>query len=224
MRRAGDPDALANSQARFVLSDLTKSGIAGRIESAEPQRPRSTQVDAVEAPVNLERQRQPARAARQVEKPRGLPVDPHLIEALERLQRPDQHSTPNVWQLRCDVKHEMIAISEVNIGMSPAQKHRAIPRCGPPKMMGSGITWRISLSFNNPAAESPGGQFSYHDFAYQKAGKGHRPGRQLTSVETTNQDGRNATIHNAQRLSLDLSQSKSFNRGWRESIQTTGRF
>ena len=60
MGRAGDSNALADTKAAAVLTDWSECRATGRIEFAEPQGPSSTQIDAVETPVNLQGQRQPA--------------------------------------------------------------------------------------------------------------------------------------------------------------------
>jgi hypothetical protein len=208
MRRAGDPDALADAKAVNVFSDWSERPVARRIEFAQPKRPSSTQIDAVETPVNLQCQRQPAGPPGQIQKPGGLAVHPHLIEAFERLQRADEHSASYVWRLGSDIQHEMIAVGEVDVGMAAAQEHGANPRGRPPKMMRSGIPRRISFGFDDSADQPPGGQLSHHYLADKEARQRHRPDGQLGPAETANQDVTIVAIYDAQRLSLNRPQIK----------------
>ena len=63
----------------------------------------------------------------------------------------------------------MIAIAEIDVGMARAEKHRAVARCGPAKVVGSGIARRVGLSFDDAAAEVRTGEFADDNFTDEKA-------------------------------------------------------
>jgi hypothetical protein len=133
----------------------------------------------------------------------------HLVYAFERLKRTDQHPASNVQGFRGDIEHEMIAVGEVDVGVAAAEKHRAIARGGPSKMMGGGIARRIGFGFDDAADKLAGWEFANHHLADEETGEGDGPSGQLGAAEASNQDASSAAIHNGLRLSLDAAKIKS---------------
>jgi hypothetical protein len=109
-----------------------------------------------------------------------------LVYAFERLKRADQHPASHVRELRGDIEHEMIAVGEVDVSVTAAEKHGAVARGGSPKMMGGGIARRIGFGFDDAAHQPATGEFANHDLADEEAGEGDCIRRQLRAAEASN--------------------------------------
>jgi hypothetical protein len=94
----------------------------------------------------------------------------HLIDAVERLQRAEQHAAPDAGNFAAHVEHEMIAVRKVDVSMSAPQKHRSIARGRTAKMMGGWVARRVRFGFNDAARHSAGREFANDDLADQEPG------------------------------------------------------
>jgi hypothetical protein len=139
-------------------------------QRTEPEGAGSAQVSAVERAVNAHGGREAARTAGQVQQAGGVAVRLHIANTLEGLKRPDEDATPDTFDFRTHIEHEVIAITKVDVGMAAAKEHGAISRRWPAKMVSGRVALRIGLGFNDPAGQTYARQFAHHNFAYQKAG------------------------------------------------------
>jgi hypothetical protein len=98
-------------------------------------------------------------------------VELHPLNTFERFESADQDAAAYVWDFGADVQHEVIAIGEVDVRVSSAQKHRAIAGSWSAKVMCGGIARRVGFGLNDAAAKSAGGMFADNDFADQITGQ-----------------------------------------------------
>lgn len=169
MGGAGDADTGALAQTQGAVGGLRRR-MARHGHGTKPEGAGSAQVGAVERAVNAHGGRESTGAPGQIEQARGIAVRLHVANALERLKRPDKDATPDTFDFRTHIEHEVIAITKVDVGMAAAKEHGAISRRWPAKMVSGRVALRIGLGFNDPAAQASSRQFAHHNFAYQKAG------------------------------------------------------
>ncbi len=110
-----------------------------------------------------------SRAAREIEKPVGLAVALHKLDALERFERSDENGRGDSGALAHDIEHEVRAIIEKNIGVARGEIHRANTRSRAAKVMSGGIAGRIGLRFHNAAAEAARGEIADDNFSDEEA-------------------------------------------------------
>jgi len=110
-----------------------------------------------------------SRAAREIEKPVGLAVALHKLDALERFERSDENGRRDSGALAHDIEHEVRAIIEKNIGVARGEIHRANTRSRAAKVMSGGIAGRIGLRFHNAAAEAARGEIADDNFSDEEA-------------------------------------------------------
>jgi hypothetical protein len=139
-------------------------------QRTEPEGAGSAQVGAVERAVNAHGGCEAAGAPGQIQQARGIAVRLHVANALEGLKRPDKDATPDAFDFRTHVEHEVIAITKVDVGMAAAKEHGTISRRWPAKMVSGRVALRIGLGFNDSAAQASARQFAHDNLAYQKAG------------------------------------------------------
>ena len=154
-----------------------------------PEGARRAEVNGVEAAVNLQSGGQAAGTPGEIENPGGSAVELHLLEALERLEGADQDSAADAGKLAAHVEHKMIAVAEINIGMSAAQEHRTSARSGSAKMMRGWIAGRIRFGLDDATGNSAGGEFADDDLADQEARQCNGACGKLGAMKAANVDG-----------------------------------
>ena len=92
--------------------------LPGYCQTSQPQWTWCAKIDAVQASVDLERTRQAPRSTRKLLNFMGLPVQLHLLEPLDRFQRPNQDAPAHAFSFRGDVQHKVIAIAEIHVSVS----------------------------------------------------------------------------------------------------------
>jgi hypothetical protein len=204
---ASDADALTCAEAK-VLRGSEGALVVWRDECAEPEWAGSAEVDTVEAAIDLQCGGKAAGTAREIEEARCFAVELHLLDTSERFEGAEENSAAHLGEFRADVKHEVISIGEVNIGMPAAEKHRAIARGRPAEMMRGRVARRISFGFDNAAAEPGGGEFAHDDFADEEAREGDGVDRQLGAAEAADRNARSGVAHDESRLSLEMPEIK----------------
>ena len=154
-------------------SGLARAGPCGR-KCAEPERAGRAEVDAVEGAVNPESGGETAGATGQVRNFCGAAVRLHLGDALQGVQRADEYAATYSGDLRADVQHEMVAITEIDIGVTAAKEHGAGSRSRPDVVVGGGVAYGIGLDLHDAATEASRGQLANDDLADEKTRKGFR--------------------------------------------------
>jgi len=94
----------------------------------------------------------------------------HLLNAVQGLEGADEDAAADSTDFGTNVEHEVVAITEIDVGVAAAQKHGAIARGRTAKVVRGGIALRIGLGFDDAAAEAGAGKFANDDFADEKAG------------------------------------------------------
>jgi hypothetical protein len=120
----------------------------------------------------------------QIEQTRSAAGALHEIDSFQRLERAQKYSRPNASHLACDVQHERRPIREINVSVTPPEKHRAMAR----RLRAEGVIRRIAngicFRFDDPSAKPPRGNIVHHHFADQKTSQPDRIHRKLGAAET----------------------------------------
>ena len=138
------------------------------------------------AAVDLQGLREPSRAAREIEKARGLAMPLHELDALEGFERTDQDGRGHTLGFADNVQHEVRAVVEENVDVAGRQMHGTDTRSRAAKMMPCGIARRISLGFHNAAAYAASGQVVDHHFANQETRELDGTGRKFRAEQPAN--------------------------------------
>jgi len=157
---AGDADAHAFADGADAMVDF-----------AEPECFVFAEIHAVMAAIDLQRLREAARPAREIEEFGAFAMALHDFDAFERLESANQDGRSGFGRLADDVEHEMRAIVEENIDVAGSEIHGFDARRGPAEMMPGGIARRIRFGLNDAAADATGGKFVHHDFADEETRK-----------------------------------------------------
>ncbi len=156
--RAGDADAHAFAD-----------GAPGIVDFAKPEFFILAEIDAIMAAIDLQRLREAAWAAREIQKPSGFAVALHDLDSFKRLQRANQNGGGGFRGLAHYIEHEVSAIIEKNVDVAGSQIHGANTRRRSTKMMSGGIARRISFGLHDAPADASGGQIVNHYFADQES-------------------------------------------------------
>lgn len=157
---------------------------------AEPERAGHTEIAAIQPSVNVQCASQPARAARQVEQLPHLAIGLHSRNPSERFERTDEYPATDARRFTADVEHEVISITEIDIGVTAMEKHGAIARRGTTEMVSRGVSRRIGLRFDDAARQPLAIQFAHDDFADEKSSQSNGVGRQFVAAETTDKQAK----------------------------------
>jgi len=85
---------------------------------AQPERTGSAEVEAVVAAVDLKSGGEASGAAGKVEKPSGLAVALHKLDAFQRFEGADEDRSGGSGRLAHDIEHEVRAVVEKNVGVA----------------------------------------------------------------------------------------------------------
>jgi hypothetical protein len=96
----------------------------------------------------------------------------HLRDAPERFEGPDQDATADSGDFSADIEHEVVAVAEIDVSMSTAEKHGAIAWGRAPKVVGGGIALRVGFGFDDAPTEADAREFANDNLANKKAGQG----------------------------------------------------
>ncbi len=193
VRGAGDANAGARAEHKGATGRGCGTARAG--EGAEPERAWGAKVCAVEVAIDAERGGETSRAACEIEQAGGFALLLHLLDALQGLERSDQNTTPDAGDFGTDIEHEVIAVAEIDVGVTAAQKHGAIARSRSAKVVRGRVTPRVGFGFHDATAEPNAGEFADDNFADQKAGKRHGVRRQFGAAKTPYGSGSFAGCH-----------------------------
>ena len=89
----------------------------------------------------------------------------HLFDALQRFKRADEDPAANSGDFRTHVEHEVVPITEIDVGVAAAKKHGAIARSRTAEVVRGGIALRVGFGFHDAATEAEAGEFADDDFA-----------------------------------------------------------
>jgi hypothetical protein len=204
----GDTNSHADAQSD-VFRESRGLAAPWRDQFGEPERSGFTEIDTVEASINLQGGSQPAGTACEVEEASRFSANFHLLYAFDGFERANEDASADARQFGGHVEHEMIAVGEIHVRMTPVEKHGAIARSWSAKVMCGGIARRIRLGLDDASAEPSLGEFADDDLANEKPRQGHRGDGQFGASKPTEQKVRDGLPHNALRLSLEGAEIKS---------------
>ncbi len=153
---------------------------------AQPERAGSAEVETVVAAVDLKSGGKPSGAACEIEKPSGLAVALHELDAIEGFERADENRRGDSCGLAHDIQHEVRAVIEKNVGVAWSEVHRANARSGAAEMMSRGITRRVGLCFHDAAAQAAHGKIVDDNFSNKEASELDGVGRKFTAAQSAN--------------------------------------
>jgi DUF177 domain-containing protein len=185
--RASDADAGA-----FAEPDKASAlggGSARTGDLAEPEWAWGAEIGSVEGSVDAEGGGEAARTAGEVEQAGGLAVILHLFDAFKRFERTDEDATADSRDFCAHVEHEVVAVTEINVGVAAAQKHGAIARGWTAKVVRGGITSRVTFGLNDAPAETDAGEFADDDLADQEARQGDGIRGQFGAAKAADSNG-----------------------------------
>lgn len=113
----------------------------------------------------------------------------HLLDAVEGFERADEDAPTDARDFSADIKHEVIAVTKVHVGVASAHKHGTIARGWTAKVMSGGIALRIGFGFHDTTAEADTGEFANDDFVDEKAGQGDGIRRQFGAAKAADGNG-----------------------------------
>ena len=187
MGGAGDAD----SRALAEPDQATAFGACGgRIsDDAEPEWAWGAEVGSVEGSVDAKGGGEAPRTAGEVEQAGGLAVILHLFDAFKGLERADEDAAANSRDFCAHVEHEVVAVTEINVGVAAAKKHGAIARGWTAEVVRGGIALRVGFGFNDTPAEAEAREFADDDFADEKAGQCDGIRREFGTAEAADGNG-----------------------------------
>ena len=148
--------------------------------------PRAAQVDSVKPLIDAHRLSETPRPSGEVAKSANSAARAHERDALERLDRTQQDSGADSSALAGDVEHPRRTVREVDVGMAPFEKQRALGR----RLATIGVARRIadwiSLCLNDAAAEPRVCEIVHNRLADQVARQFGRVHRKLGAPKTPN--------------------------------------
>src|SRR5258708_397393 len=153
---------------------------------AETQRGRSAEIEPVVSAPDWEWGGKAARDAGEVEKPVGLAVALHDLDAFEGFERSDEDGRGDPGALAHGIEHEVRAVVEKNISVARGEIHRANTRSRSAKVMSGGIAGRISFRFHDATAEAASGEIVDYNFSDEKARQANGISRKLSATKTAN--------------------------------------
>ena len=107
----------------------------------------------------------------------------HVVHALKRFERADQDTSTDAGWFASDVEHEVISVTEVDIGMSMTEKQGAGPRGRSTKVMSGGIARRVSFGLHDAPDQDAERVTSDQDFSDQEARQRHGADREFGTPE-----------------------------------------
>lgn len=155
---ARDADAHAFAEATGGMADFT-----------EPEFFICAEINAIVATIDLQCLCQAPRAAREIQELGGFAMALHDFDSFERLERANQDGGGDLGRFAHDVEHEVGAIVKENVDVAGSKIHGFDARRGAAEVMPGGIARRISLGFDDPAADAARGKFVHDDFADEEA-------------------------------------------------------
>jgi len=165
-------------------ADSFSDCLGGVVAFREPKRALSAEIKTVVTSVDLKSGRKASRAAGEIEEPSGLAVLLHELDALEGFERSDKDSGGDSGALAHDIKHEMRAIIEENVGMAGSKIHRANAWSRAAEVMSGGIARRIGLRFHDAATQAAGGEIVNDNFSNEAARQLDGISRKLCATKT----------------------------------------
>jgi len=138
------------------------------------------------ATIDLKSGREAPGAAGEIEKPGGLAVALHELEALQRFEGPNEDRRGGSHGLAHDIEHEVCAIVEKNVGVAMGEIHRTNARSRAAEVMSGGITGRIGFRFHDAAAEASRGEIVDDDSSDKEASETDSVGGKVGAAETAN--------------------------------------
>ena len=160
----------------------------GMIGVPEPERASSAEVQAIVAAVDLHRGCEAARSTGEIEKAGDFAVALHEFDALEGLKATNENRCGSAGGFAYHVQHEVRAIIEEDVDVARSEIHRADTRRGTAKMVTGGIAGRISLGFDDAAAQPAGPKVVDDHFADQEACESNGFLRQLGAAQAAGGD------------------------------------
>ncbi len=162
---AADKGIAALVKAKELISgtgnadaDGFSDGANGMAGFAQPERAGGAEVEAVVAAIDLKSGGEASGAAGEIEKPGGLAMALHELDAFERFEGADEDCGGDSGRLAHDIEHEVRAIVEKNVGVARREVHRTDARSRAAEVMSGGIAGRIGFRFHNAAAEASRGE------------------------------------------------------------------
>ncbi len=157
------------------MSDADADGFSdwpdGMANFAQPERGGSAEIYAVVVAVDLKGGSEASRAAGEIEKPGGLAVALHELDALKWFESADEDGRRGSSRLANDIKHEVRAIVEKNIGMAGREIHRTNARSWAVEVVTRRVAGRIGFGFHDAAAEAAGGEIVDDGFSNEETGE-----------------------------------------------------
>jgi len=181
--RARDANADADAE-QFSQRGGAGSRWGRRCELAEPERTACAQIDAIEAAIDFKGFGQTPRPAREVAKPEGTAAALHVLYPLEGLQGTDQDATACTGPFSGDVEHEVVAVSEIDVGETAVKKHGAIAGSLAAKMVRRGVLGRIAFGFDDSSAQPTLGKLANDHFADEKSCHGDGINRKFGAMQS----------------------------------------
>ena len=185
----------------------------------QPEGAGGAKVEAVVAAIDLKSGGQASGAAGDIEKPSGLAVALHELDALKRFEGADEDRRGSSHGLAHDIEHEVRAIAEKNVGVAMSEIHRTNARSRATEVMSGGVAGRIGFRFHDAAAEAARGEIVDDDSPDEETSEHDGVRRKFSAAKAADSEFRRGGFQSRARWGHGMSSQResSF---WRSSEET----
>ena len=110
----------------------------------------------------------------------------------------DQDAAANAGDFGADIKHEVVAITEVDVGVATTKKHGAIASSGTAKVVRCRIALWVSFGFHYATAKAKGRKVPDDNFANKEARQGDSVRRQFGAAQAADGQSKFAGVSSRQ--------------------------
>ena len=165
-------------------ADAFTDRAGGRCGFAEPERSfPADKIEAIHAAGDSEGVGHAAGTSREIEYAGRAAAPLHLRDALERLDGANQDACANAHRTGGNIQHEVIAVTEINIGVAALEEERAIARSHAAEGVCGGVTDDVGFGFDDASGEANAWKIVNERFADQIFCEGDSVEREIAQAQ-----------------------------------------